>query len=201
MSEFERWEARFAAPGYLFGTAPNEFLKNQAHLLKPSWKALSVADGDGRNSVWLAEQGLDVCAFDFSPTAIVKARELARRRGVSVKTEVADIFDYNWPTAKFDVIAAIFFQIMGPDTRPGIFAGLKQALKPGGLLLMQGYGLGQHKYRTGGPSDAANLWSRDLLERAFADFSSLKISEEDRELKEGSNHIGMSALVDFIGTK
>ncbi len=201
MSEFERWEARFAAPGYLFGTEANEFLKSQAHLLKPGWKALSVADGDGRNSVWLAEQGLNVYAFDFSPTAVAKARELARQRGVTVKTEVADIFTYHWPTAKFDVIAAIFFQVMGPDTRDGIFAGIKQALKPGGLLLMQGYHLGQHKYRTGGPSNPANLWSRDVLEGAFSDFSSLKIAEEDRELTEGSNHVGMSALVDFIGRK
>ena len=69
MSEFERWETRFATLGYLFGTEPNTFLKSQAHLLKRGWKALSVADGEGRNGVWLAEQGLDVQAFDFSPKA------------------------------------------------------------------------------------------------------------------------------------
>jgi SAM-dependent methyltransferase len=201
MSEFERWEKRFAAPGYLFGTEPNAFLKSQAHLFKPGWKALSVADGEGRNGVWLAEQGLDVQAFDFSPQGVAKARELAKQRGVTFKTEVADIFTWHWPTAEFHVIAAIFFQFAGPDTRDDVFAGIKKALKPGGLLLMEGYHLRQHKYGTGGPSNVANLWTRDLLERAFADFSSIQIIEEDRMLAEGDHHVGMSALIDFVGRK
>ncbi len=201
MSEFERWETRFAAPGYLFGTEPNAFLKSQAHLLRPGQKALSVADGEGRNGVWLAEQGLDVRSFDFSPQAVAKARELAKQRGVTLKTEVADLFSWTWPTAEFDVIAAIFFQFAGPDTRDGVFAGIKKALKPGGLLLMEGYHLRQHEFGTGGPSDAANLWTRDLLERSFSDFSSVQITEEDRELAEGHHHVGMSALVDFVGRK
>jgi SAM-dependent methyltransferase len=169
--------------------------------LKPGWQALSVADGEGRNSIWLAEQGLDVQAFDFSPIAVAKARALAKQRAVTVNTEVADIFTWNWPTAKFDLIAAIFFQFIGPDTRDGVFAGFKKALKPGGLLLMEGYNLHQHKYDNGGPSNVANLWSRSLLERAFIDFSSIRIIEEDRELAEGSRHVGVSALIDFIGKK
>jgi SAM-dependent methyltransferase len=201
MSEFDRWETRFAAPGYLFGTEPNAFLKSQAHLFKPGWNALSVADGEGRNGVWLAEQGLNVQAFDFSPKGVAKARELAKQRGVTVRTEVADIFTWSWSTAKFDVIAAIFFQFAGPGARDGIFAGFKMALKPGGLLLMEGYNLHQHKYGNGGPSNIANLWSRDLLERAFADFSSIQIIEEDRELAEGTSHVGVSALIDFVGRK
>jgi SAM-dependent methyltransferase len=201
MSEFERWETRFATPGYLFGTEPNTFLKSQDHALKRGWKALSVADGEGRNSVWLAERGLDVQAFDFSPKAVAKARELAKQHGVKLKTEVADIFTWKWPTAEFDVIAAIFFQFVGPDTRDGVFAGIKKALKPGGLLLMEGYHPRQLKYGTGGPSNVANLWTRDLLERAFADFSSIQITEEDRELAEGAQHVGMSALIDFVGRK
>jgi SAM-dependent methyltransferase len=201
MKEFERWESRFSAPGYLFGTEPNAFLKSQAHLLKPNWKALSVADGDGRNSVWLAEQGLTVKAFDFSPIAVAKARELARQRRVTIDTEVADIFAYKWPTAEYDVIVGIFFQVMGSDTRDAVFGGIKQALKKGGLLIMQGYGLRQHHYRSGGPSNADNLWSRTMLENSFDEFSSLQVREEDRELTEGSNHVGMSALVDFVGWK
>jgi SAM-dependent methyltransferase len=134
-----------------------------------------------------------------SPRGVAKARELAKQRGVTVRTEVADIFTWSWSTAKFDVIAAIFFPFAGPAARDGIFAGFKIALKPGGLLLMEGYNLRQHKYRTGGPSNVANLWSRDLLERAFADFSSIKIIEEDRQLAEGN--VGMSALIDFVGRK
>ena len=201
MSEFDRWETRFAAPGYLFGIEPNAFLKSQAHLFKPGWRALSIADGEGRNGVWLAEQGLDVQSLDFSPKGVAKARDLANQRGVSVKAEVADILTWNWPTAKFDLIAGIFFQFAGPDKRDGVFAGFKKSLKRGGLLLMEGYNLHQHKYGNGGPSNVANLWSRDLLEHAFADFSSIQIIEEDRELAEGNRHVGMSALINFVGRK
>jgi SAM-dependent methyltransferase len=201
MSELERWETRFAAPGYLFGTEPNAFLKRQAHLLRPGQKALSVADGEGRNGVWLAEQGLDVQSFDFSPQAVAKARDLAGRRGVTLKTEVADMFTWPWPTAAFDVIVAIFFQFAGPDTREGVFGEIKQALKPGGLLLMEGYHRRQLAFGTGGPSNVANLWTRELLEGAFADFSSVQITDEDRALAEGDHHVGMSALVDFVGRK
>jgi SAM-dependent methyltransferase len=201
MSELERWQTRFAGPDYFFGTEPNAFLKNQAHLLRPGQKALSVADGEGRNGVWLGEQGLDVRSFDFSPLAVVKARDLARQRGVTLKTEVADLFTWPWPTAAFDVIAAIFFQFAGPDTRDAVFAGIKQALKPGGLLLMEGYHVRQLGFGTGGPSDVANLWTPELLVRAFGDFSSIAITEQDRALAEGHHHVGMSALVDFVGTK
>ncbi|MFZ0065732.1 MAG: SAM-dependent methyltransferase, partial [Pseudolabrys sp.] len=78
---------------------------------------------------------------------------------------------------------------------------IKKALKPGGLLLMEGYQPRQLEYGTGGPPNVANLWTRDLLERAFSDFSSIQIIEEDRELAEGSHHLGMSALIDIVGRK
>ena len=87
MSELERWEARFAAPGYHFGTEPNAFLKSKAGLLKPGQKALSIADGEGRNGVFLAEQGLDVLTMDFSPTALAKAHALAKDRGVTIRAD------------------------------------------------------------------------------------------------------------------
>jgi len=108
MSDFERWEKRYGAPGYLFGTAPNAFLAAQADRLRGRKTALSVADGEGRNGVWLAEQGLDVLAIDYSPTALAKAETLARERGVRLHTEVADLTRWHWPRAAFDVIAAIF---------------------------------------------------------------------------------------------
>src|SRR5712671_5332551 len=90
-TEFERWEERFATPEYVFGTEPNAFLKSQAGVLPKTGKALAIADGEGRNGVWLAEQGLDVLAVDFSPTALAKAETLARERGVRLRTEVADL--------------------------------------------------------------------------------------------------------------
>src|SRR6202521_322300 len=109
-AEFERWEQRFSAPEYVFGTEPNAFLKSQAGVLPKSGKALAIADGEGRNGVWLAEQGLDVLSVDFSPTGQAKAQELARRRGVTLRTLQADIIAWDWPSAEFDVVAAIFFQ-------------------------------------------------------------------------------------------
>jgi len=200
-SEFERWESRFAEPGYLFGTAPNAFLKAQAHLLPKRGSALAIADGEGRNGVFMAEHGLDVLSVDFSPAAQEKVRKLAAERGVSLRTEQADITNWRWPQAAFDVVVAIFFQFVDPPERAQIFAGIKKTLKPGGLLLLEGYGLKQLEYKSGGPSRRERLYTRELLEEAFKDFSSLDISEYDSELEEGCRHVGMSALVDLVGRK
>jgi cyclopropane fatty-acyl-phospholipid synthase-like methyltransferase len=127
MSDFERWEKRYGAPGYLFGTAPNAFLAAQADRLRGRKTALSVADGEGRNGVWLAEQGLDVLAVDYSPTALAKAETLARERGVQLRTEVADLTRWRWPRAAFDAIAAIVAHFAGAE-RDAFFANLKNAL-------------------------------------------------------------------------
>jgi SAM-dependent methyltransferase len=201
MSDITRWEARFAAPGYLFGTEPNAFLRRQAHRLRPGLSALAVADGEGRNGVWLAEQGLDVLSVDFSPTAIAKSRALAQARGVAVRAVEADLATWPWPIAEFDVIAAIFFQFATPALRSRLFAGMKQALKPGGLLLIEGYRPKQLEYRTGGPSQIEHFYTRGLLEREFADLASIEIAEHDSLVNEGSGHAGMSALIDLVGTK
>jgi SAM-dependent methyltransferase len=201
MSEFERWEARFAAPGYHFGTEPNAFLKSKAALLKPGKKALSIADGEGRNGVFLAEQGLDVLTMDFSPKALAKARALADERGVTIRAEQADLETWQWPVETFDVVAAIFFQFCAPPLRARVFAGIKRALKPGGLLLMEGYRPEQLKYKTGGPSEVENLYTRALLQQSFADFASVEIAEYDRDIQEGPGHGGMSALIDLVGRK
>lgn len=199
--EFERWQQRFAAPGYLFGTAPNAFLKAHAHLLHKGQRALSIADGEGRNGVFLAEQGLDVLSLDFSPAAQEKARKLAAERGVTLRVEQADLTTWAWPAAQFDVVVGIFFQFATPAERVHIFAGIKQALKPGGLLLLEGYRPKQLEYKTGGPSKIENLYTRELLEAAFADFASIEIREYDAEIQEGAGHGGMSALIDLVGRK
>jgi cyclopropane fatty-acyl-phospholipid synthase-like methyltransferase len=201
MSELERWETRFAAPGYHFGTEPNAFLKSKADQLKPGQKALSIADGEGRNGVFLAEQGLDVLAMDFSPTALAKSRALAEQRGVMIRTEQADLDTWQWPVAAFDVVVAIFFQFCAPPLRARVFTNIKQALKPGGLLLMEGYRPEQLKYKTGGPSEVENLYTRALLAESFADFASVEIREYDSEIHEGPGHGGMSALIDLVGRK
>ena len=201
MAELERWEARFTEPGYLFGTEPNAFLKSKAHLLKPGQTALAVADGDGRNGVFLAERGLDVLAVDLSPTGLKKSQALAKERGVKLRFEQADLETWSWPVAAFDVAVGIFFQFSGPAARARIFAGIKQALKPGGLLLIEGYSSEQINYKSGGPSQPERLYTRALLEEAFADFSSLAIEEYDSMMSEGGRHVGMAALIDLVGRK
>jgi SAM-dependent methyltransferase len=199
--ELERWQARFAEPGYLFGTEPNVFLKSKAALLRAGARALAVADGEGRNGVFLAEQGLDVLSVDFSPHAQAKARALAEERGVALRFEQADMTNWNWPDAAFDVVAAIFIQFTKPPERAKMFAGIKRTLKPGGLLLLQGYGLKQLDYKTGGPSDPTQLYTRELLQDSFGDFASLDIREYESVMQEGSRHAGRSALIELVGTK
>jgi len=201
MSDLERWESRFSQDGYLFGTAPNAFLKAQAHHLRPGLDVLSVADGDGRNGVWLAEQGLNVHSVDFSPTAIKKAEALAMARDVAIRAERADLFTWAWPAAAYDVVVAIFFQFAPPAERKRMFEGMKQALRAGGLLLLEGYGPKQLEYGTGGPKQLDWLYTRALLEDAFGDFSSIEIDEYETVLDEGARHKGMSALIDLIGRK
>ncbi|MGB8893947.1 MAG: class I SAM-dependent methyltransferase [Pseudolabrys sp.] len=147
--EYKRWEARFSAPDYVFGKEPNYFLVKCKPLLPTSGRVLAVADGEGRNSVWLAEQGFDVHAIDFSPTAQDKARALARERGVNVIFELADVHNWAYPEAAYDVVCEIFTQFSMPPERVLKWAGMRKALKPGGLLIIQGYTPKQHLWDRG----------------------------------------------------
>ena len=201
MSELDRWQERYATDEYRFGTAPNAFLASQAKLLPKSGKALAVADGEGRNGVFLAEHGLDVLSLDFSPNAQAKARKLSAARGVTISVEQADVINWSYPPVAFDVVAAIFFQFAAPPDRDRIFAGIKRTLKRGGLLLLEGYGPKQLEYKTGGPGILENLYTLEILEAAFGDFALLDIREYDAELHEGAGHGGMSALVDLVAVK
>ena len=198
-SEYERWEKRFSVPDYVFGTEPNVFLKSQAHMLPKSGAVLAVADGEGRNGVWLAERGLDVLSIDWSPTALGKAQALARRRGVTLRTAQADVVKWPWPVGQYDVVVAIFIQFLTPNERRRVFAGMRNALKPGGLLLIEGYRPAQLNYKTGGPSLIENLYTRALLEEQFGSLSELRITEHDSMTSEGTGHVGMAALIDLVG--
>jgi SAM-dependent methyltransferase len=192
------WDARFQRDNYIFGTAPNVFLAGQAHRLRPGQRALAVADGEGRNSVWLAQQGLRVAAFDISPVGVRKAQVLAVRAGVTVDYAVAGIDDYAWPQAAFDVVAAIFIQFATPAQRAWLFGKMIDALVPGGLLLLQGYTPRQLEYRTGGPPRADHLYTPELLRESFAAHEILELREHDDVLAEGKQHAGMSALIDCV---
>src|SRR5450759_3372515 len=112
------WDSRYAGDEYLFGEAPNAFLAAQASRLQPGKSALALADGEGRNGVWLAEQGLKVLSIDSSAVAQEKARRLALARGVHIQLELVDLSTWSFPESRFDVIAAIFIQFAGPPLRP-----------------------------------------------------------------------------------
>jgi SAM-dependent methyltransferase len=202
VSEFERWEGRYGAPEYIFGEAPNYFLASCKDLLPRAGKALAIADGEGRNGVWLAEQGLDVLSIDFSPAAQQKARALAKARGVAPTFErVDDLHAWAFPEAAFDVVADIFTQFSTPDERVRKWASVRRALKPGGLVILQGYTPKQLQYGTGGPKQIAHLYTRTMLEEAFAGMRELRIVEEEREMQEGAGHSGMSAVIGLTARK
>ena len=176
-------------------------MKSCKQLLPRSGRALAVADGEGRNSVWLAEQGLNVLSIDFSPLAQAKARALAVERDMSVDFEIADVHGWNYPESEFDVVVEIFTQFSSPNERRAKWTGIRQTLNPGGLLILQGYTPKQIEYATGGPKQIQNLYTREMLEEAFADFDDLRITEEEREIHEGSSHVGMSALIGLTARK
>jgi SAM-dependent methyltransferase len=196
-----RWNTRYAQADYIFGMEPNAFLASQAARLKPGQKALAIADGEGRNGVWLARQGLSVLSVDFSPVALAKANGLAARAGVDLATECADLATWDWGRDRFDVVAGIFCQFAGAGLRDAIFRRIRECLKPGGILILQGYRPEQLKYGTGGPKEIDHLYTADLLRRAFAGFELLHLEEHDSEIHEGGGHHGMSALVDMVAVR
>ncbi|MGH7103074.1 MAG: SAM-dependent methyltransferase [Acetobacteraceae bacterium] len=200
-SHLERWNARFGSEQYLFGTAPNAFLAAERNRLQPGWTALVLADGEGRNGVWLARLGLSVTTVDFSPVGIAKAEKLARDSGLTITTIEADLNHWDWPVENFDLVAGVFMQVFDPIDRDRVFARMKKALKPGGLILLQGYRPEQLAYGTGGPPTVENLYTEELLRQAFADFEILRLQSHDSVIHEGSGHDGMSALIDLVAER
>lgn len=196
-----RWNARYGAEGYLFGTAPNAFLRAETPRLRPGWKALVLADGEGRNGVWLARQGLAVTSVDFSPVGIAKAKRLAASFGVEINAILADLNHWLWPEDEFDLVVGVFMQVFDPPARARIFERMKKALRPGGLLLLQGYRPEQIANGTGGPPTPENLYTEALLRAAFADFTILRLQSHDQVIHEGSGHDGISALIDLVALR
>jgi SAM-dependent methyltransferase len=200
-NEYARWEARFATPDYAFGKEPNYFLQSRRKLLPRHGRALAIADGEGRNGVWLAEQGLNVVSLDFSPAAQKKARALAAERGMKVTFVQADVHAWDYPETAFEVVVEIFAQFSSPAERAIKWRGMRRALKSGGVLIIQGYTPRQLQYGTGGPKRLENLYTRAMLEQEFGDFRDLNIVEEEREMREGASHAGMSAVIGLTAIK
>lgn len=194
------WDQRYARPGYLFGTEPADFVRAQAGALAPGSRVLSVADGEGRNSVYLAGLGHQVTAFDASAVALDKARALAAQKGVSVDFRQSGIEDWDW-SQPYDAVVGVFIQFTPPELRDRLFGWMAQAVAPGGLLLLHGYAPRQVEYGTGGPGNPAHMYTEELLRGAFAGWEILRLEDYDREIDEGPGHSGLSALVDLVARK
>lgn len=197
----ETWDARFSSDEYIFGTEPNVWLAQHADLFKPGMRVLAVADGEGRNSVWMAQQGLQVDAFDISPVGIEKAKKLAQQQGVEVNFSIHGVEDYPWTTGDYDAVVAIFIQFADPDTRATLFKRMKSALKPDGVVLLQGYTPKQLEYKTGGPPNLSHLYTEELLQDAFGDLDVSELTSYEQVLTEGTQHHGQSALIGLVARR
>lgn len=194
------WDARYATDTYLFGKDPAMFLTREAARIADGARVLCVADGEGRNSVYLASLGHNVTAFDPSPNAVAKARALAAATGATVNFNIASLDDWDWTTPA-DVIAAIFIQFLNPDARAAVFATFREALPSGGLLLLHGYAPRQVEYGTGGPPFVDHMYTLPMLEQAFAGWDILHSADYDAVIEEGPGHSGKSGLIDFVARK
>jgi SAM-dependent methyltransferase len=195
------WDKRFDTAHYVYGKEPSRFLKLNAKLLQAGQTVLAIADGEGRNSVFMAELGMTVTAMDGSSKGLEKACRLAQNRGVRVDFRLADLRDWDWDATGYDVVAAIFIQFADPAFRAEIFDGIERTLKPGGLLMLHGYTLGQIELGTGGPPVPELLYTREMLEERFGGWDMVRLEEYEAELDEGPGHSGLSALIDLIARR
>jgi SAM-dependent methyltransferase len=192
------WNERYAADGFAYGTEPNAFLAQHAKLLVGP--VLSLAEGEGRNAVFLASLGLDVLGVDGSEVGLAKARALAAARGVSIRTEVADLATYEPPEQAFGAVVSISAHL--PSVARKRLHGLaERALRPGGIVLLEAYTRAQLARTTGGPKDPDMLMSRADLLAEFANCEPMLAREIEREVVEGRFHTGLASVVQFLARK
>jgi SAM-dependent methyltransferase len=204
MAEFQGhtskfWDERYRDEQFVYGESPNEYLAAQRERFRPGMRALVPGDGEGRNGVWLAEQGLDVVTVDLSEAGVHKARRLAAKRGVAIHAIQADLATWAWPVGEFDVVAAIFLHLP-PDLRALVHRNMLRSLRPGGLLVIEAYRPEQVQYRQthgsrGGPPGAEMMFTEAMLREDFAHGEVVELASGDVDLKEGANHFGLGAVV------
>jgi SAM-dependent methyltransferase len=197
----QTWNQRFSKDVYVFGTEPNEWLRRQASGWKAGAKILCVADGEGRNSVWLAKQGHQVEAFDISDVGVAKALRLAQVSQVSVNYTVAGCDDFSWQQNQYDGIVAIFVQFADPELRERLFEKMVLSLRPGGSILLLGYTPKQLEYGTGGPSVLSHLYTPAMLREAFGALDIQVLEEYETDLTEGEGHKGRSAVIGIVAMR
>lgn len=193
------WDQRYDSSEYLFGTTPNDFLESVAPELTPG-KVLCLADGEGRNGVYLAGLGHNVTSIDASAVGLEKARRLAEQQGVTINTIHADLNSHDLGSGAWNTIVSIFFH-MPPAFRIKMHARIETALKPGGRLILEAYTPDQLKFKTGGPPNAELLMTSRSLQQDFTGLEIISVKEKEREVVEGTGHSGMASVVQLLARK
>jgi SAM-dependent methyltransferase len=195
------WDKRYDELDYAYGKQANQFLTEQQHRLEPSMKTLVVGDGEGRNGVWLASQGLEVLSIDLSPVGLKKAEALAIEHQVKIQTLCADLTSWNWPEAVYDLVVAIYVHF-APEVRQQMHRSMLKALKPGGLLILEAFNIEQLQYQieydSGGPKIPAMLYDPKMLRQDFAGGKILELTETITELREGRYHNGKASVIRLV---
>ena len=192
------WNQRYGGDGFAYGTEPNSFLVENAKLL--TGPVLSLAEGEGRNAVFLASLGLDVLGVDGSEVGLAKAQRLAESKGVEIRTAVADLATYE-PLANFFGSVVSIFAHLPSDVRRRLYPLMEQSLKPGGIILLEAYSKSQLSRNTGGPKDPDMLMTAVDIQKEFSNCEVILCHEIEREVVEGEFHTGMASVVQFIGKK
>ncbi|TFH06233.1 MAG: SDR family NAD(P)-dependent oxidoreductase [Spirochaetales bacterium] len=193
------WDSRYAGEDFIFGTDPNEFLHDVISRIAPG-RVLCIGDGEGRNSVFLAQQGFQVTAMDASESGVRKARVLAEQRDVTVETDVADLKEYDLGYRRWDAIVSTFVHL-SPALRQDVHGRVVDALAPGGFLAHESYAPDQINNRTGGPSSPEMLPGLVELKDELAGLEFLEAREIVRDVIEGSAHTGRAAVVQILARK
>lgn len=192
------WNERYSSSDFAYGTEPNSFLAEHAKLL--AGPVLSLAEGEGRNAVYLASLGLEVLGVDGSEVGLAKAQELAKSRGVVIKTEVADLATYEPPKNHFGSVISISAHLPSA-IRKRVHLLAERSLKPGGIVLLEAYSKAQLARDTGGPKDPDMLLTCSEIENEFPNCEPSLSQEIEREVVEGSFHTSMASVVQFIARK
>ena len=193
------WDQAFDTPHYKYGTEPNAFLRAQAHRLHSASSVLVPGDGEGRNGVWLARQGHAVLSVDSSAVGLRKARELAAEQGVQLRTLEADLADWTPAPASLDAVVLVYVHLPAA-LRSTVHRTLAQALRPGGWLLLEAFHPQQLQYQSGGPKDAALLYTLAQLRADFGGVLNEVLADECTvQLDEGPGHHGPGHVVRWLG--
>lgn len=195
----DQWESRYAAEHYLYGTDPNDFLAAQVGLL-PAGDVLCVAEGEGRNATFLAARGFAVSSVDLTEAGTRKTLALAEARGVRVDAHTADVSEFDLGIDRWDAIVSIFAH-MPPPVRADLHRRVVQALRPGGVLLLEAYTPDQIGRGTGGPPVAEMTMSLATLRAELPGLQEVHAVEMVRPVVEGPGHTGDGAVVQYIARK